>query len=293
MPAVIEASLADRATTRERAARRARPARVQPGREREGRSRLPREPRDDPIGRPCRLRRPSKSARPGRWLRPPYRWRFAHLAALWGVRRESAGVLDAEGESRVPRRAWLDTRGRRRLRACSSPSSRRCSSWLVEAIVAPVWKLLSRALHSVADLGLRVPRLPPARAAARARAGRRAAAADESRPSSILIAYMRWEAFRSVLSFSLLLPVLGALFFVATVPLAVDDRAGADVEVRTADAGRDGLARRAADELAPARRRIARRGAVPGLRTDRARRRLVPRTPRRCTSSRRRRYRRS
>ena len=43
-----------------------------------------------------------------------------------------------------------------------------------------------------------------------------------------------------------------------------------------ADAGRHGVARRAPDQLAPARRRIARHGALPGLRTARTRRRLVP-----------------
>ena len=149
---------------------------------------------------------------------PAYRWRFAHLAALWGfgVSQPVFSMLKGNPE-------FLVVRGSTRedvvvfavLLAFLPP----LLVVAVEAIVAPVWKLLSRALHSVAiwgfgflaclqlvrllepELGiaLLLPMIPAV---------------------AILIAYMRWEAFRSVLSFSLLLPVLGAAFFVATVPLA-------------------------------------------------------------------------
>ena len=44
---------------------------------------------------------------------------------------------------------------------------------------------------------------------------------------------MRSPAFRSFLSISLALPALALVSFVATVPLAVDDRQGADVDVAT------------------------------------------------------------
>jgi hypothetical protein len=49
----------------------------------------------------------------------------------------------------------------------------------------------------------------------------------------VAIAYVRWHAFRSFLSVSLVLPVVGLLGFVATVPLAVDDAAGANIPVAT------------------------------------------------------------
>ena len=163
---------------------------------------------------------------------PAYRWRFAHLAALWGfgVSQPVFSMLKGNPE-------FLVVRGSTRedvvvfavLLAFLPP----LLVVVVEAIVAPVWKLLSRALHSVAiwafgflaclqlvrlleperGIALLLPMIPAV---------------------AILIAYMRWEAFRSVLSFSLLLPVLGAAFFVATVPLAIGDRAGADVQVKGA-----------------------------------------------------------
>jgi hypothetical protein len=160
---------------------------------------------------------------------PSYPWRFAHLAALWGfgVSQPVFSMLKGNPE-------FLVVRGSSRadvvlfalLLAFAAP----LLVVLAEAIVGLVWPLLSRALHVAAvwcfgflavlqlvrmtepenGAALLLPLLPAA---------------------ALAFAYMRWNAFRSILSISLALPVLGVLAFVATVPLAVDDAEGADVVV--------------------------------------------------------------
>jgi hypothetical protein len=102
---------------------------------------------------------------------------------------------------------------------------------LVEAVVGFVWALCSRALHVAAVwcfgflAVLQLVRMSePERAAALLLPVLPAAA--------LAFAYVRWDAFRTALSISVALPVLGVLSFVATVPLAVDDAMGANVAVR-------------------------------------------------------------
>ena len=103
---------------------------------------------------------------------------------------------------------------------------------LGEAVIGLVWALLSRALHIAAvwcfgflALLQLVRMSEPERAVALLLPVLPAAA--------LAFAYMRWNAFRSVLSISVVLPVLGVASFVASVPLAVKDRPPVDVAVRT------------------------------------------------------------
>ena len=261
------------------------------------RARAPRSPpttsrhsRRRPIGgRVSAEATAATAARPRPRLPPAYRWRFAHLAALWGfgvsqpvfsMLKGNPEFLVVRGSTRedvvvfalAPRvRAAAPRRARRgghraRLRSCSP--ARSTSSPSGASGSSPCSSSFG-CLEPERGVALLLPMLPAA---------------------ALPVAYMTVGRVPVVpLDLVRCCPCSASLSFVATVPLAVGDRAGADVAVRAADARRPGRARRAPDELAPARRRIARRGAVPGLRTARTRRRLVSASRRRCTSSRRRR----
>ena len=162
---------------------------------------------------------------------PSYRWRFAHLAALWayGVGQPVFSMLKGNPE-------FLVVRGSTRwdvivfaLLLAFIPPLLVVAS---EAIVALLSRTLAGAVHVVAIwsfsflVALQLVRLlDPERGAALLLPMVPAALAA--------IAYMRWRAFRSFLSVSLVLPLIGLLGFVATVPLAVDDAAGANVPVAT------------------------------------------------------------
>lgn len=161
---------------------------------------------------------------------PSYPWRFAHLAALWGfgVSQPVFSMLKGNPEFLVVRGS---TRGDVVAFAILLAFGPPLAIAAVEAIVARVWALLARALHVaavwcvgfLAVLQL-VRLLEPANGAA---------LLLPMLPAALIaLAYMRWDAFRSVLSVAVVLPILGALSFAATVPLAVDDAAGANVTVQ-------------------------------------------------------------
>jgi hypothetical protein len=160
---------------------------------------------------------------------PSYRWRFVHLVALWafGVSQPVFSMLKGNPEFLVVRGSTrMDVVVFALILALGAP----LLVVAVEAVASIVWAMLARALHIVAvwcfsflaalqlvrllgperGVTLLLPIVPAALAA---------------------LAYMRWPAFRSFLSIAVALPVLGVLVFVGTVPLAVDDAAGADVVV--------------------------------------------------------------
>ena len=160
---------------------------------------------------------------------PSYPWRFAHLAALWayGVSQAVFSMLKGNPE-------FLVVRGSTRadvalfalllvvmpalivvaLEAATGVISRTLSNaFHVVAIWSFAWLAalqLTRLLRPEGGATLLLPIVPATLAA---------------------LAYVRWSPFRSFLSLSLALPVIGTLVFVATVPLAVDDASGANVRV--------------------------------------------------------------
>jgi Sulfatase len=162
---------------------------------------------------------------------PSLPWRYAHLAALWsyGVSQPVFSMLQANPEFLVVRGS---TRSDVVLFALILALVPPLLVIAAEAAASLVSETLARALHIVAiwcfaflttlqlvrlldparGVTLLLPLVPAALAAA---------------------AYVRWRPFRSFLSLSLALPVMGLLAFVGTVPLAVDDAPGADVRVAT------------------------------------------------------------
>jgi Sulfatase len=160
---------------------------------------------------------------------PSHRWRFAHLAALWayGVSQPVFSMLKGNPE-------FLVVRGSTRADVVVFAFALAFVPPLVvlalEASVSLVSRPLSRALHIVAvwafayvavlqltrllNLDSRVALLLPLVAAVVA-----------------VFLYGELSAFRSFLSLSFLLPVVGVVGFVATVPLVVDDAPAADVRV--------------------------------------------------------------
>ena len=162
---------------------------------------------------------------------PSYRWRFAHLAALWayGVGQPVFSMLKANPEFLVVRGStrW-DVMVFSLLLVVVPP----LAVVATEALASLFSYTLAGALHILAIwsfsflAALQLVRLlDPERGAALLLPMVPAALAA--------IAYLRWRAFRSFLSVSLVLPLIGLLGFVATVPLAVDDAAGANVPVTT------------------------------------------------------------
>ncbi len=160
---------------------------------------------------------------------PSYRWRYAHLAALWGygVSQPVFSMLKGNPE-------FLVVRGSSRadvivfalLLAFVPP----LAVIAVEALSGLVSETLSRALHLASVWGfaylamLQLTRLLDVE--------RGAALLLPVVPAVIaVVLYGEVKAFRSFLSLSFLLPVVGVLAFVATVPLVVDDAPAADVRV--------------------------------------------------------------
>ena len=162
---------------------------------------------------------------------PSYPARIAHLTALWafGVTQPVFSMLQGNPE-------FLVVRGSTRadvviftlLLAFLPP----VLIVAAEALVSVVWAMLARALH-VAVVWcfsflavLQLLRL-----------------VEPERAASLLVpilpaclvtfAYLRWSPLRSFLSISLVLPIAGAMLFVAKVPLAVDDRPGHEVDVQS------------------------------------------------------------
>ena len=162
---------------------------------------------------------------------PPFRWRFAHLAALWGygVSQPVFAMLGGNPEFLVVRGSTrMDVVVFALLLAFVPP----LVVVTVEAVLAPLSRSLAGALHIIvvwtfsflAVLQL-MRLLGPERAGALLLPMIPAVLAA--------IAYIRFSAFRSFLSLSLALPVIALVAFVATAPLAVDDAEAADVSVAT------------------------------------------------------------
>jgi hypothetical protein len=162
---------------------------------------------------------------------PSYRWRFAHLVALWayGVSQPVFSMLKGNPEFLVVRgSARADVIGFALILAFAVP----LVVVAVEALAGIVSRTLANALHIVAIwcfgflAALQLVRLlDPVRGAALLLPLVPAALAA--------IAYVRWRPFRTFLSVSAVLPVIGLLAFVGTVPLVIDDARGADIRVAT------------------------------------------------------------
>jgi sulfatase-like protein len=162
---------------------------------------------------------------------PPFGWRFAHLAALWGygVSQPVFSMLGGNPE-------FLVVRGSTRadvvvfavLLAFAPPlvvvafeaGLALLSRSVAGAVhVIAVWSFsflavlqLMRFLDPQESAALLLPLIPAA---------------------LVAVAYLRFPAVRSFLTLSLALPVIALVSFVATVPLAVDDAEAADVRVAT------------------------------------------------------------
>jgi Sulfatase len=171
----------------------------------------------------------SAPARPAGMFLPAYRWRFAHLAALWGygVSQPVFSMLKGNPE-------FLVVRGSTRLDVVTFALLVAFVPPLAvvgfEAIVSLVSRTLGGVVHIIAVwcfgclAVLQIVRL-----------------LDIQRGAALLIplvpatlaafAYLKSRIFRSFLSVSFVLPVLGALSFLVTVPLAVDDAAAVDIQV--------------------------------------------------------------
>ncbi len=160
---------------------------------------------------------------------PAYRWRFVHLAALWGygVSQPVFSMLKGNPEFLVVRGS---TRADVVMFAVALAFVPPLVVLAVEAVTSLASATLSGALHVVAVWAfafvavLQLTRL-----------------LDVERGSALLLPmvpamvvallYMKVGAFRTFLSLSFVLPLVGVAGFVATVPLATDDAPAADVRV--------------------------------------------------------------
>jgi Sulfatase len=162
---------------------------------------------------------------------PRYRWRLAHLAALWayGVSQPVFSMLKANPEFLVVRgSSRTDVIAFALILVFVPP----LAVVAVEALAGLASATLANALHVVAVwcfsfvVALQLMRLwSPAAGATLLLPLVPAALAA--------VAYVRWRPFRSFLSVSVVLPVVGTVAFVASVPLVTDDRPGADIAVTT------------------------------------------------------------
>ena len=160
---------------------------------------------------------------------PSYRWRFAHLAALWayGVSQPVFSMLKGNPEFLVVRgSSRLDVVVFALVLAFVPP----LTVIAIEALVGVVSRTLSGVLHIGAVFGfaylaaLQLTRLLDIEGGA--------ALLLPVVPAVLaMVLYGEVRAFRSFLSLSFLLPVVAVLGFVATVPLVVDDAPAANVRV--------------------------------------------------------------
>lgn len=171
----------------------------------------------------------SAPARPVGMLLPALRWRFAHLAALWGygVSQPVFSMLKGNPE-------FLVVRGSTRLDVVTFAVLVAFVPPLAVVVLEAVASLVSRTLAGVLHIlavwcfaclaVLQIVRLLDVQ--------RGAALLIPLLPATLAaLAYLKFKLFRSFLSVSVLLPALGALSFVATVPLATGDAAAANVQV--------------------------------------------------------------
>jgi hypothetical protein len=160
---------------------------------------------------------------------PSYRWRALHLAALWayGVSQPVFSMLKGNPE-------FLVVRGSTRMDVVVFALLVTFVPPLAvvgaEAVVAVVSRTLAGALHVVAIwcfgflVAVQLVRLLDAQPAA-------VLLIPVAIAAVAALLYPRSRLFQSFLSVSFALPVIGLLGFVATVPLATDDAAAADVRV--------------------------------------------------------------
>jgi hypothetical protein len=160
---------------------------------------------------------------------PPYRWRLAHLAALWayGVSQPVFAMLKSNPEFLVVRASTRsDVVIFTLLVTLGVPlivlGAERLAALFNSAIgntlhVLAIWGLafvaglqVLRLLHPDRSLTLLLP-LTIAVVAT--------------------VLYLRTTAFRAFLSISVALPIVAALGFLATIPLATDDRQAVNVQV--------------------------------------------------------------
>jgi Sulfatase len=169
--------------------------------------------------------------RPAEMQLPSYRWRFAHLAALWafGVSQPVFSMLKGNPE-------FLVVRGSTRLDVVVFALLVAFVPPLVvvgvEALMSRVSRTLAGVLHIIAIwsfgflVALQFARLLDTQ--------RGAALLLPIVPAALgAVAYLRSRVFRSFLSVAFALPLIGLVAFVATVPLATGDAAAADVTVGT------------------------------------------------------------
>ena len=162
---------------------------------------------------------------------PPLRWRATHLAALWafGVAQPVFSMLQGNPE-------FLVVRGSTRTDVVVFALLLAFGLPLlvvgVQALTSLVSEALSGALHiaalwcAAALAGLQLLRLLDL--------GSAYSLLLPLVPATLLVVvYLRSQQFRSVLSWSAALPVVGVAYFALTVPLAVDDHPGAKIAVGT------------------------------------------------------------
>jgi hypothetical protein len=160
---------------------------------------------------------------------PSYRWRFAHLAALWGygVSQPIFSMLKGNPE-------FLVINGASRMEAVAFAVVVAFGPPLIavgtEIGCGVVSSKLSALVHDLAvwlfgftALLQILQRFDPTRAATLLIPAVGAYAAA--------IAYTRWRPIQTFLSISLVLPVVGLIVFVTTAPLALADAEGAQVDV--------------------------------------------------------------
>ena len=160
---------------------------------------------------------------------PPYRWRAAHLAALWGygIAQPVFSMLEGNPEFLVVRGS---TRAEVLVFALVIAFLPPLMVLGVEFLIARLSVAASGVVHLLAVwlfgftaalqlLGL----LDPSKGLA--------LLLPVAASYVFVLAYLRWNAVRSFLSLSVVLPLAALLLFVANVPLAIDDREGAHVAV--------------------------------------------------------------
>jgi len=160
---------------------------------------------------------------------PSYRWRFAHLAALWayGVSQPVLAMLKSNPEFLVVRASTrVDVVVFTLLVTLAVPllvvGAERLASALHPAIgnalhVVGIW-----AFAFLAGLQVLRPMHPD---------GNPMLLLPLALASVAAVLYLRVRPFRTFLSISVVLPIIAAIGFLATIPLATDDREAADVQV--------------------------------------------------------------
>ena len=160
---------------------------------------------------------------------PQYRWRFAHLVALWayGVSQPVFAMLKGNPEFLVVR---ASTRGDVAVFTLLVALGVPLLVLGVERLAAVFHPAIGNALHALAIwafaflAGLQVLRLiHPDRSFA--------LLLPLAIATIAAVLYLRSRPFRAFLSISVALPIIACISFLATIPLATDDKRAADIQV--------------------------------------------------------------